>query len=147
MVLVTITGTLTDWGLAVLAAYQPQVVFTPEGPAFKGKRVLSTKPVKVTPDAIGDFTVQLEPTNDSRPYRRLTVSVEWQEPGRPGETGWRSVDVITGFQVPPQGGYIGDIAALDYDPTSAWVGVLPPLNPAISTWWLHPITGDLMEME
>lgn len=145
MALVTITGTLTDLGLSALAAFNPEIRFIPHRASFKGAKFLSTKPIVTTPASNGAFSVQLESLEDTRPYTRVTVQARWQVPGSSGEQGWNSVDLIEDFQIPPGGGAIGDIAALDFDPTAVWVSETAPPAPALSTWWLHPLTGDLQE--
>lgn len=149
MALVTITGALSDFGLQSLTGSQPRIVFSPNGPAFKGSRVFATKDVVVPVMGSGSFSVQLESTENLRPYRTFTVRVEWLNPPvtSGGSPGWVGVDIIENFQVPPQGGAIGDIAGLLYDPTAVWVSPTAPPNPALSTWWLNTTTGDLYEWE
>ena len=47
MALVTapVTGTLTDFGLDALAAYSPEIVFTPSGPGVDGSGLLASRPI------------------------------------------------------------------------------------------------------
>lgn len=145
MALVTITGTLSDLGLVSLAAFNPEIRLVPHRASFKGAKFLSTKPVVAIPASNGAFSMQVESLEDTRPYTRATLQAWWQEPGKPGEQGWNSVDLIEDFQIPPGGGAIGDIAGLAFDPTKVIVSESEPWNPAYSTWWLNPVTGDLKE--
>lgn len=141
MATVTVTGTLTDFGLASLNGSQPRLIFRPSGPALKSPRILSTKEIVVTPASNGTFTVELEPMTGIRPDRTMDVSIEWLDAG----TNYKSMDLVTDLRIPPGGGVLADIAALDYQPSDVWVSASPPDNPAISTWWLSTTTGDLYE--
>jgi len=137
----TVTGTLKDFGLASISARQPQITFTPSGPAFNGSLFLATTPVTVTPDSGGAFSVTLSSTADLRPDAWYTVKATWLD----SASNYIGVDVIEKFRVPSTGGAIGDLAALDFAPTSVYASPTAPSSPAIATWWLNTTTGDLSE--
>lgn len=142
-----ITGTLSDFGLLPLADKSPRVIFRPTGPTIKRQRIMSSRDMTAYPDSFGNFNIGIENTFDAKPYVEVDIIIEWLEPGATGEQGYKSIDVLRGFKVPPQNGSIGDLIALDYDPQKVWVSASPPTNPAISTWWLNSSTGDLYEWE
>lgn len=141
MATVPVTGSLKDFGLASINARHPRIIFTPSGPAFGGSTVLATPPIVVEPDSGGAFSVNLTTGESLRPFRWFTVRIEWLD----SASNYIGMDFIEEFKVPPGGGAMGDLAALDFDPTSVWVSATPPASPAISTWWLSTTTGDLYE--
>lgn len=138
-----ITGTLRDFGLQSLAAYAPQVVFTPSSPAVGGPYLLSTEPVIVTPEVGGQFEANLMPTIDLRPDCWYWISIVWLDPAgnyiRKDFLDWK-------LRIPTSaGGAISDLLSVPSNPAQAWVGVTEPDNATPGTWWLNPTTGELKE--
>lgn len=78
----TVVGSLTDFGLAPLAAFAPRVVFTPSRPAvgISGTSVLATKPIVGVVNPDGGFSVDLEPNENYVPDTWLTMRIEWLDP-------------------------------------------------------------------
>jgi hypothetical protein len=143
-----VTGTLRDFGMANLAAFQPQIVFTPTGPAMHGDTVLATKPVVVIPAADGTFTATLFLTTYLQPAQTYRMSVRWQD----SAGNYPSRDEFTwDLRVPAEGGAISTLLAAKQNPTNVWVGLTPPLNPSKGSWWLESSddglsgTGNLYE--
>lgn len=143
-----VTGTLRGFGLESLAAFQPEVVFTPSGPALHGDTVLATRPVVVIPAADGSFSATLSLTTFMQPAQAYRMSVRWLDPAG----NYVSVDEFAwDLLVPAEGGAISALLAAPQNPTTVWVGPTPPLNPGNGSWWLDASTdgtsgnGDLYE--
>lgn len=137
-----VTGKLTDFGLALLTPYAPELVFVPSGPAVIAGALLATKPVVVIPAADGSFTVNLQPTDATQTVFWYTLTVEWlnSSGGYVGKDfpDWK-------LFVPTSGGTIGDLVTAPANPAMVWIGESEPPNPSVGTWWLIPSTGDLKE--
>jgi hypothetical protein len=148
----TVTGTLADFGLSLLTAYSPKIIFTPSGPATgpgagSARFLLATRPIECIPAPDGKFSVELYPNEASIPATHYTIRIEWRDPnafdddrgyvGR-DDPDWELV-------VPNLGGSIADLLKLPSNPAQTWVGDLPPDNPTPGTWWLLPSTGDIFE--
>lgn len=139
-----VTGKLTDFGLAALAPFKPEIVFTPNGNAISPTSLLSTKPVVAVPAANGTFSVQLAPTVDVHPATWYRVSVRWLEPDSFG-SGYAGMDFPDWkLFVPLEGGTLTRLLELPANPAQVWVGVDPPTNPTPGLWWLQH-NGDLSE--
>lgn len=137
-----VTGTLTDFGLAALAAYAPEIVFTPSGPGVNDTTLFATRPISVTPAANGSFAVNLAPTEDIRPDRWYAISMRWLD----SSGGYIGVDFPDWqLRVPSAGGKVNDLLNVPANPGQVWVSETPPTNPSPGTWWLNPTTGDLNE--
>jgi hypothetical protein len=143
--LATVTGILTDFLNVPLAAFSPEIWFTPSGPAISNAAntaLFSTKPIVVIPAADGTFTVNLQSTDFLQPSVWYMVSVRWLD----SVGGYVGIDFIDWqLFVPTAGGAIGGIIAAPSNPAQVWVGETPPANPTPGTWWLIPSTSDLFE--
>jgi len=137
----TVTGTLKDFGLASISDRQPQIIFTPSGPAFSGSNILATTPIVATPDGSGAFSVTLTSSATLRPATWYAVRIEWLD----SASNFMGVDIVDRLDVPPAGGAIGDLASIDFNPTSVYASPTAPSSPAVATWWLNTTTGDLFE--
>lgn len=139
-----VTFTLTDFGLQTLTGKSPRVIFTPSSAGVKGARLFPTTPIVVIPDAAGNGTVTLEPTDGVVPTVWYTVSIEHLQPG--GE--YTHYDVL-GYRlyVTDQGGPIGSMPGVPLSPSSVLVSLDPP--PAgYKGWWLHsPAQGQEMPLD
>lgn len=138
----TVTGTLSDFGLAALAPYSPELVFTPSNPAVNATNILGTRPIRVTPTATGTFTVVLASTDDMRPATWYTISAQWLDPNG-GYVGKDFADWQ--LRVPVAGGALVDLLGIPANPAQAWVDEIAPANPTPGLWWLTPSTADLKE--
>jgi len=135
----TVTGTLTDFGLAALTAFQPTLIFTADSPAVTTGGVLSARPIRVTPASDGSFTVDLVASSFTTPEVTYTLRIEWLD----SAGGYIGLDILKGLVVPPGSSNIDTLSSI---PISRWwVGVDPPPNPEANTWWLDTDTGDLKE--
>jgi hypothetical protein len=138
----TVTGVLSDYGFAAIPlSLQPRMVFVGTGIGFSGGRAFATSPVIAIPDSGGRFSVDLAPTT-VRPVRTYTVRAEWLS-----GTDYVGADIFEGLKVPPQGGNLADLAAIDFSPTDVWVSSSPPANPGLGTWWLDLKTNNLNRWE
>lgn len=143
-----IVGTLRDFA-ADLIGEQPQLVFTASAPATSGSYLLATKPVICTPDADGDFTVNLQPTTSLTPYDvYYTMSIRWLDADGGYETrdypSWHLYvpDVSTN---PTGPSWISGLINQPVNPAWVWVSDTEPPDHVLGTWWLMPSTGDLYE--
>lgn len=132
----TVTGTLNDFNLQSLASYSPRVVFTASEPAASPARLFSTKPIMVTPNASGGFTVELQPTTQLVPegvfYR---IRIEWLD----STGGFVGVDFVDWpLLVPDTGGSIQDLLDVAPGTSLVWVGLVPPPEdpPKAGRLWL-----------
>jgi hypothetical protein len=139
----TVTGTLNDFSLSSLASYSPRIIFTASEPAASPARLLSTRPVTVTPAASGAFTVELHPTTQLRPAGvHYTIRIEWLD----ADGGFVGVD-IAGWKlfVPDSGGDITDLTDASPGSSLIWVGLVPPPGtPAPGQLWvvMNPLNPD-----
>lgn len=123
----TVTGTLNDFNLSSLASYSPRIIFTASQLSAAPGRLLSTKPVIVTPSSGGAFTVELQSTTQLRPAGvYYTVRVEWLD----GGAGYVGVDISDWkLFVPDSGGNIADLTDAAPGSSLIWVGLVPPPGP------------------
>ena len=115
-----ITGTLTDFKTDLMSPYSPQIEFMPSGPATNetGTFLLATKPIIVTPDADGTFSVFLFPNELSRPATWYTVSIKWLHP----EAGFIGQDFLPWkVSVPVAGGSIGSMIDAPLGRGMVWI--------------------------
>lgn len=143
-----VTGTLRDFGLQSLAAFQAEIIFTPTGPALHGNTVLVTKPVVVVPASDGSFTATLFLTTFLQPAQAYRMSVRWFD----SAGNYVMVDHFEwDLLVPAEGGPISELLAAPQNPTTVWVGLNPPPKPVRGSWWLESSedglsgTGNLYE--
>ena len=140
----TITGTLSDIGLAPLTGLNPELRFTPSSSAVDGSgRVFASEPVTVTPNASGAFTVNLASTLNLMPRgTHWLLSVHWRG-GTADNQGFPATDF------PPLKLFVGasnaSIADLLTDP-GGWagrifIGTEPPADPSAWVAWID-ISGE-----
>jgi hypothetical protein len=138
----TVTGTLSDFGYASLAPYQPVVTFTPTGPGVQGGRLLAAKPVSLSPGAgTGYFEVDLAPTEGIVPETWYQISISWLDTN----AGWIEKNFVgTKLEVPELGGPIGYLVKSPPTPPPfvAWQPTAPDPWP-IGLVWVNSITGDV----
>lgn len=111
------------------------LLFTPHAPATMGTRLISGKPVEVTPAANGWFEVNLPPTRLTSPPMKFTVSIVYST--------FEQMDLIAGLEVPEVGGSIANLSAAStelviWSPTQ-------PLNMTVGQVWIDTITGDVKQ--
>lgn len=137
-----VTGTLADFGLNSMLTDAATITFTPSGPTIRGMFLLATRPITVTPDVLGAFTVQLATTAEMIPPRWFTITIKWLDSG--GQyvnvdfPDWR-------LFVPFGGGAITDLLQLPPNPQMIWTSESEPLYPSVDMWWLKPSTGEIKE--
>lgn len=136
-----VTGTLTDFGGASLAPYQPRLHFIPSGPAVNAGKFLATKPIIVTPAADGSFTASLEPTVGLHPSVWYRLHVKWLDTANQ----YIGMDFLDRMDVPELGGPIGDLIGGSAPLAAVWVGTSPPINTKRGQLWLEIPSGDLYE--
>lgn len=149
--MVTVTGTLNDFGLAALAPFAPELVFTPSGPAVTLENVILASRHIVVPvtEGHGFFSVELASTDDLTVEGWYTLQIQWLNP----DAGLPDIDFPDWrIYVPAEGGTLASMIKAPSNPALVWVGLTPPDNPTPGTWWLvddpqNPGTGsgDLME--
>ncbi|PZE89934.1 hypothetical protein [Curtobacterium sp. MCBD17_008] len=134
-----VTGTLRDFAITTLAAYNPRIIFTASGVATSSTRLYSTKPIVATPNLAGDFEVFLQATEDLNPLVWYTIRIEWLD----SDEGYVGVDLADWkLFVPSAGGSIGDLIGIPPNPALVWVGVDPPSTPSTTVWWLQVNPDD-----
>ena len=132
----TLTGSLSDIGLAPLVGQATKIELSPSVAAVDGNgRVFASKPVEVTPNAAGGFSVDLASTTNLRPQGAHWVM----------RLIWRVNGSHMGWDFPPFKLHIGqdDLSladAIQGDP-SAWaqllhVGVNPPSEERSVVAWI-----------
>ena len=138
-----VTGTLSDFGLQSLVGRDPIVTFTASSAGVKGGRLFTSTPIKVTPDAAGAVSVNLEPTDGVVPEVWYRVSIEHLQLG--GE--YTHFDLLDfRLYVPEVGGPIGSLPGTPLSPFYVLVSLDPP--PAgYRGWWLYsPAEGQEMPL-
>lgn len=137
----TVTFKLTDFGLDSLAAFAPEVVFTPSGPAVNSTNLLATRPIVATPNTDGTGVVDLAPTDDLRPEGWYAISMRWLD----ASSEFIGVDFPNWrLYVPPAGGALADLIVTPWNPGLVWAGPTAPAGtPTANTMWLNTTTGDL----
>lgn len=132
-IMATIYGTLSDFGLQSLAAFEPQLKFTPSGAGVNGVRLFAARPILCPVSADGSFAVLLEPTGGVVPEVWYEVSIEYLNAG--GQ--FTSYDVL-GYRlrVPAPGGAIGDLPDVPLSPETVLVSLSPP-PPGFKGWYLN----------
>lgn len=138
----TVTGRLNDFGLEALAAFSPEIVFTPSGPAVGGNVLYASRPIVCIPASNGDFTVELAATEGLHPAQHYTIAVQWLN----SAGGYISKDFIDWeLSVPEAGGVFADLVAAPANPAQVWVGLTAPANPTPGTWWLESNPADITD--
>jgi len=134
----TVTGTLWDFGLASIAQYMPQIIFTPSGPATTETKLFATRPIVVTPAVGGAFSVDLKSTDDVQPAVWYRATVRWLDSA--GEYVSQDSPDFKLF-VPAAGGAIGSLLrdVIPF-PSEVWVGETD--NPDYG-FWFQPSTNIL----
>lgn len=141
MALATVTGALSDIGVAAFPTLSPRLIFTLSGPATEGTRVFATKP-KVVPVNAGSgiFTVDLQTTTNLRPAAWYTITIEWLDPSG----NYVAADFLEWkLFVPSGGGNLADLLETPVNPMLFWAGPTPPPNPQPGQYWLNTTTGIL----
>jgi hypothetical protein len=139
----TVTGALSDFGIAPFPELQPRIQFIPSGPGVNGTRLFSGPPPTVNVGAgSGSFTIELQRTDDVRPVVWYTVRIEWLDPAGNyigvDHPDWK-------LFVPAGGGELGDLLEAPLNPFIFWVDATPPPNPQPGQYWLNTTTGDLLK--
>lgn len=146
----TITGTLSDIGLAPLTGLNPELRFTPSSSAVDGSgRVFASEPVTVTPNASGAFTVNLASTLNLMPRgTHWLLSVHWRGGTADGQ-GFPALDF------PPLKVFVGTSDASISDAVAGdpalWaslihVGTEPPAKPIPGLIWIDT-SGEVALMK
>lgn len=130
--MVQVTGTLSDFGLEALAPFFPVIEFVPSGPGITAQRLLSGKPVRVTPFASGSFTVDLYPNDWVRNDSWYTIRIV-----QLGEYGTELDALPWKLRVPPTGGWVGDLLDAPSNAGWVWVGPKPPEDTVNWLWWIN----------
>lgn len=141
----TITGTLSDIGLAPLTGLSPVLRFTPSAPAVSREgRVFASKPVEVTPNSSGAFSVDLASTVGLIPRgTHWQLSVSFRLPSA-DSGGYSPTDFVPmRLHVPVDGGNIADLVEFPAGSMAGaiYVGVEPPPHDAGYRVWVD-ISGD-----
>ena len=76
----TVTGTLSDFRLSTLSAYEPVIIFTPSSIGLLGARILARRPIEVRPNAAGYFEVDLASTDLVTPASWFDIAIRWLDP-------------------------------------------------------------------
>lgn len=136
----TVTGTLTNFGLAALVGFSPRIIFAPNTVAVSPDRIMAKQPIVVPVGPSGNFSVELAATVNLRPEAWYDISIEYLNP----DGGYSSLDFAEfKLRVPTAGGDIPDLLDIPAVPAQVWVDVNPPTSPTPGTLWLNPSTGDL----
>ena len=136
-----IAGTLTDFGAVPLAAAQAEITFSPSGVAASNSGIFATRPVKVSPNNAGSFTVNLLATTLLRPDVWYTVRISWLD----SDGGYVAIDFADWkVRVPPEGGNLQDLIDAPVRGGLVWIGPSAP-DPTVFDTWVHSITADLYE--
>lgn len=141
-----VTGNLSTFGRGVPSVAGAVIRFIPSSPAVSGSKYLLSSisvPVEVAVDGSGAFSVNLEPTETTRPGTFYEVEV--LVPDTADE--FTHLDPLPWpLLVPPQGGEIGALFALSANPALEWIGDAYPMGspPAPGVWWLvtDPLSAD-----
>lgn len=135
-----VTGTLTDIGLAPLAAFSPVVRFTPSEPAVSADgKLFASKPVEVTPASNGAFSVTLATTDGVVPTAaHWVLSIGWRNPdGYTTGSGFYPWDMPTWpIRVPAAGGLLADMLDVRASSDQVWVGATPPPEGRDYQFWI-----------
>jgi hypothetical protein len=112
------------------------MIFTPSSAGVFRPRIFTARPVRITPNASGSFTVDLAATTLLRPDVWYELTIRWLDP----LAGYTSTD-FPGWKirVPEEGGNIADL--VDANPTSysSYIGADDPakfVQPGEATWWI-----------
>lgn len=134
----TIVGNLATFGAESASVGGAEIDFIPDQPAVTGtKYLLTARPVTVTvaADGSGSFTVDLIPTDATRPGTFYKIRVRVPD----AASNFHTLDLPDWRLYVPASG--GEIAALLQTSTTTnaamvWTGDTPPENPAPGTGWL-----------
>lgn len=149
-----VSGNIRDTGGISMVGKQVELVFTLNRPnvvaaGFAAGRLQPTSSVKVTPDALGDWTVTLSDTTTMFDDAWYTLQIRWinGEYGPVDFPDWRIV-------VPPGGGQLQDLivgagstgpGGGGSNPTLVWVSLTAPKNPKPFQLWLKNNPDDLTD--
>lgn len=140
----TVTYTLTDFGLQALTNKAPRVLFRGSSAGVKAQRLFPSTPIVSIPDASGNGSVNLEPTDGMVPVVWYEVSIEHLLEGG----SYTHFDIL-GYRlyVTEQGGPIGSMPGGPLSPNMVVVSLDPP--PAgFKGWWLYsPAVGQTMPLD
>lgn len=137
----TIVGNVRDFAGTAMPGLSPEVHFVPSGPAITSAGLYTSQTIMVAPTTAGGVTVDLETTDGKRPEMWFTVKIVWLWP----DGTFHHEDTLPGrLYVPVEGGLIGDLLLVPWNPTLAWWGSDEPAGvPVANTLWLNPDTGEL----
>lgn len=134
----TIVGNLATFGAESASVVGATIEFIPDQPAVTGtKYLLTARPVKVTvaSDGSGAFSVDLIPTDATRPGTFYKIRVRVPDPVK----GYRTLDTPDWrLYVPASGGELAALLQTSMLTNAAmvWVGDESPENPVPGTGWL-----------
>jgi hypothetical protein len=136
----TVTGTLSDIGLAALAAFSPVLQFTPSEPAASPEgRLFAGKPVEVVPNSAGAFSANLASTDGIVPRRaHWVLSIGYRNPdGYMSGGGYFTKEFPTWpIRVPAAGGQLVDMLGVQASVDMVYVGPTPPPADRGYTFWI-----------
>ena len=142
MATAAVTGKLSDFGLQPVAGLYPEIEFVASGPAVaSGGRLLITEPVRTTPTSDGDFTVNLQTSDDVVPLgTHYTMNVKWLDSAgnyvRVDSPNWK-------MRVPTGGGAIADLIQLPFGAALVVTSpTAPPLWLGLAAKWLQMDPND-----
>ena len=139
-----VSYTLSDMGLASLAAYSPRLVFTPSGPAVKGSILFASRPIGSTPNTFGEGTVTLSSTETMIPETWYTLTITWLD----SAGNYISKDFPDWkIRVPAADGDLSDMIDAPAPGYLIWFGPEPPINPSEYTGWIDTDNGNFYEWE
>ncbi|AIX99763.1 hypothetical protein ART_0165 [Arthrobacter sp. PAMC 25486] len=150
----TVSGNIRDVGGISMVGKQVQLVFTLNRPnlvaaGYAAGRVLPTEPVKVKPDALGEWTTVLNDTDVMFDDAWYSLQIEWinGEYGPVDFPDWR-------IAVPAGGGMLQDLVlgpggvgpgGGGSNQNLVWVSLTAPKNPKPFQLWLHQNPDDLKD--
>lgn len=144
----TVTGTLTDIGLAPLVGLEVRLRFTPSAPAVGiDGHVFASAPVDVTPASDGSFSVVLASTDGLLPVgTHWLVQVQFRQ-STTDTVGFTASDFLP-FKlfVPNAGGNLGDLIGEAAPFPLVYVDEsVPNEDQKTAMLQFNPVTGDLFE--
>lgn len=138
-----VTGSLRDFGLSAVPDLTPVIDFTPSSGGVGAGVVLIDRPVSVTPNTSGSFSVTLQPLDMVRPAAFYTITVRWLN-GDGIPVGF--TEIPGRLWVVEPGGTVSDLLRTGSGaPGMVWVGLVPPPERGPFTYWYvsNPLGADL----
>jgi len=139
-----VTGNLDDILGVPLTEFNPRIRIELSEPVVKDAYLFPTKPIYVTPEVDGSFSVNLISTDSMKPAAYYSMSVEWLD----ADNNFTGNDFLKWkLYVPAAGGDIGSLLVLPWTPYLAWSGPEAPDGiPTARVLWLDTDsdTGELM---